>query len=389
MPGIYFDETSRFSYRPSQHEATEAIRQLIAVLRQLCELSNDFWLCLDTEKIGDFPLDSTENPFRLNEVLSGSDHRDTWGFLLDLKDRAPHGVHNHWGARDSWLGIEYLLDEKPVVGLGAAQFNNGVAVGFPGHGGDDPKVQLILKRLDDDCNVALKKVTSWRLRSSDDVKRFAVSLASAHPQKPVKSRPPVQLFVEGGGDEHDLRVQCQTAFKAFLTNAGVPSGRFIVKACGGRSSAYGAYAGAIARGDEPSVLLVDSEGPVDGSQPWAHLAERVGDHWKQPDSSHAENCHLMTQCMETWLIADIPTMTNFFGAGFAAKRLPSHELENVPKEQVYTSLKDATKACKTKAPYGKGAHSFLILEKVDPTLVEKSSWWAKRFIDRMRAICRG
>ncbi len=52
----------------------------------------------------------------------------------------------------------------------------------------------------------------------------------------------------------------------------------------------------------------------------------------------------------------------------------------ISKDAVFAALARATKACKTKAPYDKGEHSFDILGQLDPAAVRKASPWADRFI---------
>jgi len=50
----------------------------------------------------------------------------------------------------------------------------------------------------------------------------------------------------------------------------------------------------------------------------------------------------------------------------------------------YQSLKTATAHCKTKAEYGKGAHSFKLLALIDPAKVTGASGWAERFINELK-----
>ena len=88
--------------------------------------------------------------------------------------------------------------------------------------------------------------------------------------------------------------------------------------------------------------------------------------------------------MENWFLADKACVQAFFGQGFNIAALPVASVETVPKVTVYAALQTATKACKTKAPYGKGAHSFKLLKAISPVKVEATSPWAKRFLDELR-----
>jgi hypothetical protein len=201
----------------------------------------------------------------------------------------------------------------------------------------------------------------------------------------------VKLYVEGGGDASSLKTACREGFTDFITKAGVTKRPRIV-ACGSRRDAYDSYCTAIKQGEE-AVLLVDSEDPVvaahqagdpDKWLPWAHLLQR--DEWEKPQGSSDVDCHLMVQIMESWLLADRVALKKFFGQGFNANALPASQnaTEGVAKLTVYNALKIATKACKTKASYGKGEHSFKLLTKIDPACVTAASPWAKRFVDELK-----
>lgn len=199
----------------------------------------------------------------------------------------------------------------------------------------------------------------------------------------------VKLYVEGGGDSAALKTACRQGFTQFITNAGTGQRPRIV-ACGSRRDAYDSYCTAIASGED-AVLLVDSEAPVAHQhqqgqdaewQPWQHLKQRPGDGWERPEGAPDTDCHLMVQCMESWLIADPATLKAFFGQGFRENQLPAtaNSVESVAKTQVYSALAKATKDCKTKAQYGKGEHSFKLLGNIDPTKVTAASPWASRFV---------
>lgn len=203
----------------------------------------------------------------------------------------------------------------------------------------------------------------------------------------------MKLFVEGGGNSTALKAECREGFKNFITKAGVQKRPRIV-ACGSRSEAYNDFCTAI-KNNEEAMLLVDSEEAVAAKNqngersdwlPWGHLSVRKGDQWSKPNGSADGDCHMMTQVMETWFLADRTALAQFFGNGFKVAKLPAaaRSVETVSKGEVYQSLKDATSECKTKAQYGKGAHSFKILSNIDPDLVIKSSPWAARFIDALK-----
>lgn len=199
----------------------------------------------------------------------------------------------------------------------------------------------------------------------------------------------MKLYVEGGGESNLLRTECRRGFSEFLKKAGLGGHMPRVVACGSRQEAYNDFCTALSKGD-PAMLLVDSEDPVAAMQPplqpWLHLLNRHGDNWAKPAMANDDQCHLMVQCMETWFLADCQTLETFFGQGFNAKALPTtaNPIEGIAKLQVYQSLNNATRNCKTKAPYGKGEHSFKLLALIDPTKVMAASVWAERFIVEMK-----
>lgn len=204
----------------------------------------------------------------------------------------------------------------------------------------------------------------------------------------------VKLYVEGGGDAAALKTACREGFAKFLQKAGLAGQMPRVVACGSRNDAYDSFCTAIAQG-EPAFLLVDSEAPVAKAaqqgqpldwKPWLHLKQRQGDGWDKPKGSEDLQCHLMVQCMETWLIADPQAMQAFFGQGFKADALPgsASTLEAVGKQKIFTALTQATRSSKTKGVYGKAEHSFKLLACIDPAKVAQASPWAKRLFDALK-----
>jgi hypothetical protein len=216
----------------------------------------------------------------------------------------------------------------------------------------------------------------------------------------VNKRVTVKVFVEGGGDSAALKTACRQGFSEFLRRAGLAGHMPRIVACGGRNDAYDAFCTAI-KNSEPAMLLVDSEEAVvniaqpgvasqqearDAWLPWQHLQQRKGDGWIKPADSTDTDCHLMVQCMESWLLADRNALQAFFGPGFKVAQLPaeSRSIETIPKQNMYDALANATSDCKTKAPYGKGEHSFKLLARIDPVKVTAASPWALRFIEQLQ-----
>ena len=181
----------------------------------------------------------------------------------------------------------------------------------------------------------------------------------------------VKIYVEGGGDGQALRMRCRHGFSQFFECAGLSGRMPAVVACGSRNDAFESYCTALASAghDDFPMLLVDSEGVV-SQEPWDHVTTR--DHWRPPANSRDEHCHLMVQCMEAWFIADRDLLARFFGQGFASNPLPANQdIEAIPKESVFQSLRMATRNSRTKGEYDKSGHSFEILGQLDPMKVRR------------------
>ena len=199
----------------------------------------------------------------------------------------------------------------------------------------------------------------------------------------------VKVYVEGGGDGKSLQARCREGFSSFFAKANLAGRMPRVIACGSRETAFDKFCTALESRtvEEFVVLLVDSEDPVaEGSGPWLHLSTR--DRWTKPDDATDENAHLMVQCMEAWFLADKDRLATYFGQGFNRNALPGRrEIEDVAKGDVLERLKRATRQSK-KGEYGKGRHSFEILEQINPDNVIAVSPHARRLVETLRQESR-
>ncbi len=75
----------------------------------------------------------------------------------------------------------------------------------------------------------------------------------------------------------------------------------------------------------------------------------------------------------------------FYGPTFRASALSARtNVETIPKGELLSGLKAATSNCQ-KGEYAKGAHSFLILERLHPARVRAASpLWCERFLRSLR-----
>ncbi len=190
----------------------------------------------------------------------------------------------------------------------------------------------------------------------------------------------IRIYVEGGGDNNLNRSKLREGFNTFLNDLivlardteGVEWGG--VRACGSRGDAYEDFRIAVQTNpDAFNVLLVDSETPVeDLASPWKHLKKASGK-WNCPAGVSDEQCFLMVQCMETWLIADHAALRRFYGKGFQEAALPRNpKVEEVPKKSVEAALKKAT-AATTAGEYHKTKHGLNLLKELDTPTVRKAA----------------
>jgi hypothetical protein len=188
----------------------------------------------------------------------------------------------------------------------------------------------------------------------------------------------IKIYIEGGGDSDTIKTKLREGFTGFLQPL-IAMGRdkkIPIKtiACGGRTTTFDKFKIAVA--SEPSttfcVLLVDSEEPVQKNMTcWQHLKNRVGDGWDCPSGATEDNCHLMIQTMETWLIADKDNLLKFYGKDFKESSLPKRQhIEEVSKESINTSLDQATNKTQ-KGEYHKTKHGFDILKTAKPDIVRE------------------
>ena len=189
----------------------------------------------------------------------------------------------------------------------------------------------------------------------------------------------IKIYVEGGGDRKELKTHCRQGFSQFFEKAGFKGRMPSVVACGSRQNAFDNFCTAFKAAGENDLpmLLVDSEEAVSQS-PWEHLKSRDG--WDQPKGAEDKQAHLMVQVMESWFLADRQTLARHFGQGFRESALPNQsKVEEIPKQQVFDSLKAATRESCAGA-YDKGKHSFDVLRKIDPVKVRTASPFTERLL---------
>jgi hypothetical protein len=197
----------------------------------------------------------------------------------------------------------------------------------------------------------------------------------------------VRIYVEGGGDNKDTIKRCKQGFASYCQKLAPPNRRPSIVACGGRDQTFDRFNTAVqdSRSGEICVLLVDAEDRVTAGTPVDHLQSRDG--WEFPPLQ-GHQIFLMVQAMEAWFLADREALAAFYGVGFLAQSLPGNpkNIEEIPKDDLESCLKHASKPTKTKGEYHKVKHGFELLAKINPTKVEYASPHAASFHQSLRGL---
>lgn len=183
----------------------------------------------------------------------------------------------------------------------------------------------------------------------------------------------IRIYIEGGPKDMDAEGmrQFKIAFREFFRDlqetAWDKKIKLEVIACGGRDQTFKNFRNALkSHPDAFNVLLVDSEDAViyevPNFAPCSHLSAR--DNWEMRKIND-EQCHLMAQTMETWLICDRENLKNFYGQEFRENALPkTQDIEKIAKKQLNEALENATKNTSKKA-YHKMRHGPKLLKTLD------------------------
>lgn len=115
-----------------------------------------------------------------------------------------------------------------------------------------------------------------------------------------------------------------------------------------------------------NVLLVDSDAKVE-DKPRKHL-QKQNRNWRLQSISD-DQCHLMVQMMEAWIVADIEALGEYYGQEFKTKSIPkTTDVESIDKVQLLRALKSATRKTQ-KGEYSKTGHAPDLLERIDASKV--------------------
>jgi uncharacterized protein DUF4276 len=195
----------------------------------------------------------------------------------------------------------------------------------------------------------------------------------------------IRVYVEGGGDGKDTRSLVKKGFRSFL-NGIAERGRlkrlkFYIIACGSIQSTIDDFNTALRTHPNAfNVLLVDSDGPVE-SGVLQHLLARGGS--TLAGIVGEDNCHLMVQVVEAWLVADLAALQQFYGQRFNSNSIPKNpNVEELDKNTLYSSLKSATRMTQ-KGEYHKTRHGPELLKRVDVSKVRRAAPYCERLLSTL------
>jgi len=198
----------------------------------------------------------------------------------------------------------------------------------------------------------------------------------------------IVIHVEGGGDATS-KARLREGLTRFLNGSRLEAlrrgVRLRVVPGGSRTDTFREFEANYAAGRAGALvlLLVDSEGPVQGT-PKEHLT--ASERWDLSTVSD-DQVHLMVEVMEAWFVADRESLRIYYGQNFASGSLPATTtVEAVSKADVLTGLVRATRRTQ-KGEYHKTRHAFELLTLIDPEKVRKRAPHCQRLFDTIRRCC--
>ena len=198
----------------------------------------------------------------------------------------------------------------------------------------------------------------------------------------------IKLYVEGGGrgTNKNATIKLQQGFDAFLRElkdaARDKKISFKVIPSGSTTDTFEEFIFSVENSPQSfNLLLVDSDEAIAAGETARDFLQRKYKKWKLQKISD-EQCHLMVQVMESWFIADVEALKDFYGQNFRESAIPKHQnnVETIEKATVENSLKKAT-AKTQKGEYQKIGHGAKILEKINPRKVREAAPHCEKLFD--------
>ena len=191
----------------------------------------------------------------------------------------------------------------------------------------------------------------------------------------------IQIYIEGGakGQDRAASVELRKGFAEFfgelIERAREKNLRFRSIICGSTEITCKIFTQA--KKNTPNdflILLVDSDTAVDEKEK-SKIFLQNNPKLKKCDLKAVEEnqCHLMVQMMESWFLADVEALKNYFGKDFKENKLRKNKkVEEIAKSDVLDSLKEATKETQ-KGVYHKIQDGAKLLELINPQKVRAAA----------------
>lgn len=136
------------------------------------------------------------------------------------------------------------------------------------------------------------------------------------------------------------------------------------------------------------AFLIDSDGEVDDAETAKSFLQKQNENWRFDDVAE-DQCHLMVQTMESWLIADLESLKNYYGQNFRSNPIPKHaDCEKALKSDIEDGLLRATRDT-TKGAYHKVKHGAELLRRLDVDKVKAKCKYCKRLFDVLEEQIEG
>lgn len=181
----------------------------------------------------------------------------------------------------------------------------------------------------------------------------------------------IKIYIEGGGNKNrgPLSKKLRNGFTNLFSKANIPTKNIHLIACGPKGNAQKEFIKACDK-NSFCILLVDSDGPIpDGLSEFEYLKQGKNTKaWNIP-SEHKDNCHLMVQAMEAWIISDIDAVKNYYGPKFDPSPISKRsDKENISTKNLEKILNQSIKNTPIKT-YDKSLHSFDLIGMLSPATV--------------------
>lgn len=197
----------------------------------------------------------------------------------------------------------------------------------------------------------------------------------------------IRIYVEGGGKGTDrfATIKLREGFRAFFKEldekAKKKNIRFQPIPSGSTDETYRSFERSVR--DFPqsfSLLLVDSDKAVPNGETARSFLQKKHKKWLLQNISD-EQCHLMVQIMESWFVADVDALKNYYGQDFNESAIPKNaNVEKIDKTRVENSLKNATRQTQ-KNEYHKIHHGGDLLGKIDAKKVRRAAHFCEILFD--------